>query len=569
MLEAKNCFNKAHYAWNDETSFDDLIEVKNLKELKDFLDIVHIRACLIKPYTEQPDTYPLVDIRMLLPSFESDPFEYQELPGFSMLVLDRQLHSFSELFQYDPLYPISDEIIMADGACCPLETQVFNLNTQSILSRLPKQLHNIFKHTCTYLDVTLLEHYPLLLPLLLEMDRAHIISKNNVDSYHLSGVFASFPSDLDGELKRYGLRIEKFQSGDSKLYLRNRLFTLQFLMELYGFPISSERRTSSALFARRLHKIGENFLVRVLGQSDRTLTTIWNDKFHTKYPRVEKVALIKVEDNDTIQELQKLNAFLDPVRKVAIARVTYMQHSYSPTNVRQDRALSVFSQTIIHPESGVDILHLNFLRDTSSLLLSLNDISNGEFHGKTVYKRTEVIEGTSTEEKRLKVFYSWLLKHQRRIISYGDESFSNFTKLFDNYFNSIEYIVPGHEEHALKSELKSRFYYIQQARKLRDLEEISNRVYKNKPISYFEMLSLSVAILNEYKFELFTYFDDLVSASIKLMELILNDRYLQRSYIEKDETKLTQKGLQIKKKYRALVQLHDTFKDIQKNHKAD
>ena len=83
--------------------------------------------------------------------------------------------------------------------------------------------------------------------------------------FHLAGVFASFPSDIDSELKRFGIRIGKFVYGDSDMYERNRMFVYQYLMELYGFPIVSERRTSSALFARKLHKMGERFLLRVIG----------------------------------------------------------------------------------------------------------------------------------------------------------------------------------------------------------------------------------------------------------------------------------------------------------------
>ncbi len=568
MLEAKKCFLKAEYPWRNETAFSDIINLHNLHELKSFLDVVHIRSCLIKSYNELIENYPLVDTRSLLPSFDSDPFEYSELDGFSMLALDRELHSFNELFQYDPLFPVADVITNADGPCCPLENHVFNINTSTFLSRLPKKFHDAYKKSAN-LDITQLDYYPRILPLLLEMDRAHVMSKTKLGYFQLEGIFASFPSDLDGELKRYGLRIGKFQTGNSSLYLRNRLFTLQFLMELYGFPIASERRTSSALFARRLHKSGEKFLIRVLGQSDRTITTIWNNSQHTKYPMVEKIALVKIEDADSIATLNELNAFIDPENHVAIARVTYQQHSYSATNVRQDRAISVQSQSIIHPDSGMNITNINFLRDTASLVLSLNDISKGEYSGKTVYKKTEIIEGSDTEEKRLKIFYAWLLKHQRRIIGYADETYSNFNKLFENYFETIQFIDNSSNLYSLKTELNSRFHYIQQARKLKDLEEITTRQYKNTTLSYEAMLNEAVTIMREYKFELFYYFEDLVSAAIKLTELILNDRYIQRTYIEKRENLLTPRGLEIKKKYRALVQLHDEFKAIQKTHKID
>ncbi len=569
MLEARNCFLSSKYPCPVEKDDYELESIENLQDMKNYLDIMHIRECLITPYNEHRKNYPLIDPRALLPSFDQDPFEYTHLPGFSMLVLDRELHSFSEFFQYDPLLPVSDVIIASDGPCCPLETRVFSANMQTFLARLPRYLHEEFRPKFKNIDTTLNENYNKLLPYLLKLDRAHVMSKAKTGHYQLSGIFASFPSDLDGELKRYGLRIGKFISGNSELYLRNRLFTLQFLMELYGFPIASERRTSSALFARRLHKAGENFIIRVLGQSDRTITTIWNDNKNNKYPKVEKIALVKIEDQDNIQALKNLNAFLDPKHHVAIARVTYHQHDYSPTNVRQDRALSVLSQTIIHPDSGMDIPDLNFLRDTASLLLSLNDISKGEYVGKTIYKRTEVIEGSDNEEKRLKVFYAWLLKHQRRIISYSDETYANFLKLFDNYFDTIQDIDAGNSLYVLKSELRSRFYYIQQARKLRDLEDIAQRSLRNVNLSYEAMLTEAVKVLREYKFDLFIYFEDLLTSAITLTSLILNDRYIQRTYIKKKESQLTAKGIEIKRKYGLLVQLHDDLKSIQKSQKSE
>lgn len=120
------------------------------------------------------------------------------------------------------------------------------------------------------------------------MDRAHVIAKNTQGKFYFAGIYASFPSDLDTELKRFGLKIGKFQPGDNRLYEINRLFVYQFLMELYGFPIASERRTSSALFARKLFKMGEDFLIRVLGQSDRTITSLYRSTDSRMYPKVEK-----------------------------------------------------------------------------------------------------------------------------------------------------------------------------------------------------------------------------------------------------------------------------------------
>ncbi len=64
-------------------------------------------------------------------------------------------------------------------------------------------------------------------------------------------------------------------------------------MELYGFPIASERRTSAALFARKLSRLKEQYLIKVLGASDRTITSLCGFE-QKQYPLVEKTALISL-----------------------------------------------------------------------------------------------------------------------------------------------------------------------------------------------------------------------------------------------------------------------------------
>ncbi len=568
MLLTENCFTDAHFAWGSGTELRENIHLENLQELKEFLDIVHIRSALIKPYIEHSE-YPIIDTRSLIPSFDNDPFEYHELPGFSMLVLDRQLHPFTEVFQYDPIFRTFDEKEKEKNMRSETEDQLFEVNMQTILSRLSKRYHDDFKASYSKSDLTYLDNYPHLLDFLFHLDRAHVMSKNANNQFQLSGIFASFPSDLDGELKRYGLRIGKFQIGDSKQYLRNRLFTLQFLMELYGFPIASERRTSSALFARKLHKSGESFMIRVIGQSDRTITSIWSDCNNlARYPYVEKIALVVIEDYDSILELEAQDAFVDKEKHIAIGRVRYLQHIYSPTNVRQDRACSIASQSIIHPITGKDI-QINFLREMASLVLSLNDISNGEFQGRTIYKRTEIIDGSETEEKRLKVFYAWLLKNQRRIISYSDESFSNFVKLFKNYFENTSYIDEEHELYHYLYELKQRYYYISQARTLRFLEELITEDYQEKRVSYFELYEKSIKILNSYKLDLSMLFDDLLTTATSLIEILLNDRYILNKYLQVDEDMLTERGYEVRHRYMKLQKIYDEFVELQQSSKVE
>lgn len=133
---------------------------------------MHIRFCLVKPYQENKN-YPLVEARELLPSFDNDMFEYKDLPGFALVAFPRQLDYFSEIFQFDKLHPVITE---GDGACCPLENQVIGQNLQTLSSRLPRVLQDVFRQEFCFADTVLLDNYPALMPYLLNMDRAQVLA---------------------------------------------------------------------------------------------------------------------------------------------------------------------------------------------------------------------------------------------------------------------------------------------------------------------------------------------------------------------------------------------------------
>lgn len=562
----KKAFSLGDFPWSGADSFSDIIEMTSLEMLKHFLDAVHIKFCLLKPWCENDD-YPLVDTRDLLPSFEPDLWEYKGLPGFSMVAFARPLQSFSEIFQYDILHPVLSAVSGAEGASCPLETHVIARNVQTFLSRIPKKFQDAFRDQFQRVDTAVLDYYPALMPYLLNMDRGHVFAADKHGHFHLAGVFASFPSDMDGEIKRFGLRIGKFKIGDNEMYERNRQFVCQFLMELYGFPISSERRTSAALFSRRLHKMGEKFMVRVLGQSDRTITTIWNPGEDRPYPRVEKTALVRVdpEQKDLIRILEGGQYFVDPEKRVIIIRILYKQHSFNADNVRQDRALSVERQEIIHPLTGKILPDVNIVKDTSTMILRLNDIVRGEYVGRAVYKRTELIENTDTEEKRLKFLFAWLSKNQRRIIGYSDEFYNNTTKVLDAYLKNKENLDSFELLHDLHQEVMSKYAYIRQARTVRFLEDITTRSYKGERLTYNQMLLEAVALLRDLKFELGNYFEPLVQSVLHNIEVILDNRYLRRKYIDCNDEKLSKTGQEIRKNYRRLVSLRDEFASVRKS----
>ncbi|WP_051261179.1 hypothetical protein [Desulfovibrio inopinatus] len=569
-LHWKQAFTSApDLKWKDGTRLAHPPQIRTIDELKLFLDLVHVKFCLIRPYFQVED-YPLAEFRELLPSFDLDLYEHKELPGFSLVALCRNLHYFQEVFQFDMLHSPHKKSLDENDAACPLTHLMIEQNVQTMTGRLAKNLQDSFQQRFHKKDITNLKRYPSILPTLLDMERAHVMSLDGRGMFHLSGVYGSLPSDLDTELKRFGLKIGKFAVGDDAMYERNRNFVYQFLMELHGFPIVSERRTSASLFARRLFRMGENFLVRVMGQSDRTITTLYSHPENKHYPRVEKIALVAVDEQqkDVLAKLGDGGFFIDPEKRIVALRVIYRQHKYSHKNVRQDRALSVWRQEVIHPLTGESLDNINIIKDTYNMFLRLNDIVRGEYVGRIVYKRTEIIENTDTDEKRLKFLYAWLSKHQRRIIGYSDEFYANVVLALDSYMLSPQNHDRFAPHRSLYREVWAKYSYIQQARKVKQLEDLKDRQFKGKKIKYIEMLTSFSEILNDLKFEIVSYFDTLVEQVLFLCESILNDPYLLRTYIMKKDDELTPYGLSIKKTYGRIVMTLDEFKLIRKSRRS-
>ncbi len=550
------------YDWQNKSIPVPRFKLNTLSSLKKFLDVVHIRKCLLKPYLEDVN-YPLVEPRELLPSFESDLYEYENLPGFSLVAFARPIDYFNEIFQFDILHGQYEIITTQAGEASPLPDAIQHNNVAVFLSRLPRILQDKFVELMYKEEIYDLLNYSRVLDFILNMDRGHVLSLDSRNEFYLSGIYASFPSNLDTELKRFGLKIKKFRPNDNLRYELNRGFVYQFLMELYGYPVVSERRTSAALFSRKLFKMGERFLIRALGQTDRTITTLYNTGDSKFFPSLEKLALVKVETKkkDALKFLSKNGFLIDEDRQAVILRVKYRQHQYDPENIREERALSVLRQELIHPLSGEICSHLNIIKDTFYMTLKLNDIVKGEFNGRVKYKR-EIVENTDTHEKRLKFLYAWLSKHQRRIIGYSEEFYSGVTRVLDNYLLNPDNYEEFSRLNRLYQEVWNKYGYIRQARKICILQDAQEDRYKNNRINYLQMLELFNHVLRELKFEMGQYFPEIINRAISTLEKIANDPYLQRKYLSKKDKELTAYGRQIKKEYSRMISLLDELKGI-------
>lgn len=496
-------------------------KIRDRQILKEYLEYLHIKKGLLEPYDAN---YPLIDARELLPSFEINFAEYKHLPSFSMVAFNRPLEYQREVFQFDLLHRLTE--VRAGGSARARRhwtpERLYRENLEKFLPHLSRELRQAFRERFLQVDLTDLAHYEELLSYLFHMDRAHVIARDPTGEFCLLGCYASFPSDLDTELKNFGRRIGKFKPDDNLSYEKNRPFVYQFLMELYGFPISSERRTSSALFARKLSRLKDSYLIKVLGSSDRVITTL--DGFEVKaYPQVEKTALLALTPEQAARhpQLRDQGFYLDPERRILILKVFYKQHRYNPNNVQEDRALSVVGQEVIHPITG-QRLPLNLIKDTQSFLVILNDIIRGEYRGSISYRREGVVTSTKNHDDRLKFLSAWLTKNQRRLTSYSLEFFAELKKILNTYILNPDN-RPYFQKYAeLHREVLSKVVYLQQLCQVQHLEKIvRRRPPYHRRLTLTQVLDLALGFLSEHYEEIIHYYEDVFAKCLVILDQLL------------------------------------------------
>jgi hypothetical protein len=519
----------------------------DLAEVLRTLDFVHIEAGLLNAYSAD---YPLVEPRELIPAFDAPLIEYKNLPAFSIVILDRQMSYQDEIFQFDLLLP--------EGQ--PTDATRAAQNRALIRERLPRNQLADFEQTLGRRAVTRFSRYNQLLPHLFKMDRGHVLARDSSGAMHLAGVFASFPSDLDGEIKRYGRQIGKFSQGDNELYAANRQFVYRFLMEQSGFAVCGERHTSAALFARRLLRRRESFAVKVLGNSDRTITTLGSLGAKGGLPRVEKVALVaaQCERKEADRLLAEQGFFVDPARKTVILRVHYAQHAYHPDNVLEDRALSVLRQEVVHPQGG-HTLELDVLGLGHDRLLMLNDIVRGEFHGSIVYKGRERVEGSGDIKSRLKCLAAWLSKHRPIVAEYSPDHFERVTRILSSFLDnpSREDELAKYQE--LRQEVIRAMADLRMSHRLRLLEKlVQNRAdASGRKLKLAHVLTILVHVLEQEGQDLALLHPRSLRKLLRICNKQLQDKDLQRRFLAG-----TTKGIyerEVLGEYRQLSQLVERY----------
>ena len=481
--------------------------------LKDFLEYVHMEKGLLAAYS---GSYPLVEARELLPSFERPSTEHPELPSFGLVALNRPLSYQEEIFQFDLLHPANED------------KKTLRDNLEKISPHLDKERRAQFRTRFAQRDITDLGLYYELQDFLYHLDRAQVIAPDMDGIFRLMGVYASFPSDLDGEIKALGRQMGRFRKLDNAVYERERYFVYQFLMELYGFPIAAERRTSGALFARKLSRAKEQYLIKILGTSDRTITSLCGFE-RKKYPLVEKVALVTLPAafTETHSHLADQGFFVDRQRRVVLFKVTYKQHKHNPLNVLEDRALSVVSQEIIHPYHGGRDSGFNLLKDTHRALKDLTDIVRGEYLGSIMYGRADLIAAPKTHEDRLKFLLAWLAKNQRRLATYSPDNFEAARKVLNSYLINKDYKEAFSRYPDLHREALRQMAILTQAHQLQTLEKLTRKHAERRHLGPYQRIFQAVAFLEDKREELPYFYPGLFKKVLSLWDQLMDYPYFR------------------------------------------
>ncbi|BEQ16116.1 hypothetical protein [Desulfoferula mesophila] len=496
-----------------------------LAQVTQALDLLHLYQGLLAPYDQD---YPLVEARELIPPFDAPLIEYRDLPAFSMVALDRALSYQDEGLQYDQLFPEGD----------PPDRALAAANRAALRQRMPRNLRPELENILGNSGATAVRQYVQLLPLLMSMDRGHVLARDGEGQWYLGGVFASLPSDLDGEIKRFGRRIGKFTPGDNRAYAANRQFVYNFLMEQTGFPVTGERHTSAALFARRLMRRRENFIVKVMGHSDRTITTLTSLGSQGRLPRVEKTALVQTADCNKagLQRISDGGFFVDPKRGVVLLRVRYVQHAYHPANVLEDRALSVASQEIVHPQSGEALGGLDVLGLSLDRVLVLQDIVRGEHTGTIVYRGLERLSSTSDPQTRLKFLSAWLAKHRHILADYSSEQFDRCLKVIYSYLEDPDQRAGMARYPEYYQELRDTLNEAKWAHRLRLLEKlVKNRTDAfGRQFKHVQILIILTHVVSQEGEDLAAKHPQQLDKLLTICAGYLKNPYLRRRYLSKD-----------------------------------
>lgn len=213
-----------------------------------------------------------------------------------------------------------------------------------------------------------------------------------------------------------------------------------------------------------------------------------------------------------------------------------MQHAYHPANVLEDRALSVASQEIVHPQSGEALGGLDVLGLSLDRVLVLQDIVRGEHTGTIVYRGLERLSSTSDPQTRLKFLSAWLAKHRHILADYSSEQFDRCLKVIYSYLEDPDQRAGMARYPEYYQELRDTLNEAKWAHRLRLLEKlVKNRTDAfGRQFKHVQILIILTHVVSQEGEDLAAKHPQQLDKLLTICAGYLKNPYLRRRYLSKD-----------------------------------
>ena len=233
----------------------DIIEITDLEALKHFLDAVHVKFCLLKPWCET-ENYPLVysrDLRRLSRRI----VEYKGASWFFHGGVRPASESFSEIFQYD-IPPSGPQRGKHGGRRLLPFGNARHRPQRPDVPEPPAQKPGDPFRISSGVDTAVLDYYPALMLYLLAMEKP-TCSLRTFIALPLRGFSLHSRPTWTARSLRFGLRTGKFKIGETKCTNATvRLFKPVF-NGTYGFPFPRTPDLGGRFFPAFVQALGERF----------------------------------------------------------------------------------------------------------------------------------------------------------------------------------------------------------------------------------------------------------------------------------------------------------------------
>ena len=305
-------------------------------------------------------------------------------------------------------------------------------------------------------------------------------------------------------------------------------------------------------------------MVKVLGHSDRAITTLGSLGAKGGLPRVEKAALVSTGNctKPGHRRLREGGYYVDPRRRVVLLRAQYIQHAYHPANVLEDRAMSLSGQEIIHPITGQALGGMDVLGMSQDRVLVLQDIVRGEYEGTIIYHGREQLTTTVDTADRLKFLIAWLNKHHNILAEYSSDHFERCLKVIYSYLEDPDGKAQRERHPELAREARQALRDLKWAHRLRLLEKlVKNRADAfGRQFKHVQILIILTHVLGQEGEDLAERHPRQMDKLLTICEGYLKNPYLRRRYLSSEPSNTVER--EVVGHYKLLANLVRRFREV-------